>query len=508
MSTLDQIAVRSPAEAGALPASSVPRARDYIARRALAICDAAAIAAAMAIALLLVTPSPQADLDFAFSLLALPFLIALFKVYRLYDRDSKRVSHSTVDDVPWLFHALLVGSIGLWAYSKIAWPDRIQLAQGVTLFIAALIGILVARASVRIAITRWSPRERVLLVGDGPAARLLVRKMRLHPEYGLDAIGYLGSVDGSGQPIEEADTDHEALHRIARFHSDLERQQIDGIPCLGGTESGLETAHRLSGVDRVILLQDLDDDVLLGIARRCSDLEIKISLVPNLVEILGSSVEVDDLEGVTLLGINPPMLTRSSRVVKRGLDILLAAGALLLALPVMAVAALAIKLTSRGPIFFVQERIGRGERRFRLYKFRTMVEDAEAREAQLRAESVHPAWLLLERDPRVTGVGRILRSTSIDELPQLVNVLKGDMSLVGPRPMPPAVDEQIDGWGRRRLDLTPGITGLWQVLGRTSIPFEEMIGLDYLYVTNWSLWQDIRLLVRTLPAIAGRRGAN
>ena len=509
MSTVDQIAVRSAARTEALPSSSViPRPRDSFSRRALAVADAVAITAAMAIALLLVTPSPQADLDFAMSLLALPFWIALFKVYRLYDRDSKRVSHSTVDDVPWLFHALLVGSLGLWAYSKIAWPDRIQLAQEVTFFVVALIGILLARAFARSAITRWSPPEHVLLVGDGPTAGLLVRKMRLHPEYGLNPIGYLGSVDGSDGSINGADLDHDVLHRIARRPSDLEINSIDGVRCLGGTESGLESACRLSGVDRVILLQDLDDDVLLGIARRCSDLEIKISLVPNLVEILGSSVEVDDVEGVTLLGINPPLLTRSSRAIKRGLDISVAAGVLLLALPVMLVAALAIKLTSRGPIFFVQERIGRGERRFRLFKFRTMVADAEAREGKLRAHSAHPAWLLLERDPRVTRVGRVLRPTSIDELPQLVNVLKGDMSLVGPRPMPPAVDEQIDGWGRRRLDLTPGITGLWQVLGRTSIPFEEMIGLDYLYVTNWSLWQDIRLLVRTLPAIAGRRGAN
>ncbi len=437
----------------------------------------------MAIALFLVTPSPHVGTDFALSLISLPFWVALFKVYRLYDRDSKRVSHSTVDDIPWLFHALVVGSLGLWAYSKVAWPDRIQLAQEATFFAVAFAGILLARAAVRSAITRWSPRERVLLVGDGPTAALLVRKMRLHPEYGLDPIGYLKSGEGS-------------------------EEEIDGVRCVGTTDAGIQSAGQLAGVDRVILHQDLDEDVLLGIARRCSDLEIKISLVPNLVEILGSSVEVDDVEGVTLLGINPPVLTRSSRAMKRGLDIVIASAVLLVTLPLMLIAALAVKLTSRGPVFFSQERIGRGERRFRLYKFRTMVEDAEQREAELRSQSSHPAWLLLERDPRVTRVGRLLRQTSIDELPQLVNVLKGDMSLVGPRPMPPAVDEQIDGWGRRRLDLTPGITGLWQVLGRTSIPFEEMIGLDYLYVTNWSLWQDIRLLVRTLPVIIGGRGAN
>ena len=235
----------------------------------------------MAIALFLVTPSPHVGTDFALSLISLPFWVALFKVYRLYDRDSKRVSHSTVDDIPWLFHALVVGSLGLWAYSKVAWPDRIQLAQEATFFAVAFAGILLARAAVRSAITRWSPRERVLLVGDGPTAALLVRKMRLHPEYGLDPIGYLKSEDGS-------------------------EEEIDGVRCVGTTDAGIQSAGQLAGVDRVILHQDLDEDVLLGIARRCSDLEIKISLVPNLVEILGSSVEVDDVEGVTLLGINPP----------------------------------------------------------------------------------------------------------------------------------------------------------------------------------------------------------
>jgi exopolysaccharide biosynthesis polyprenyl glycosylphosphotransferase len=504
LSAVDQAAIRSLARADSAPLATVKRSRDYITRRVLATSDALAITAAMAIALLVVTPSPHAGTQFALSLLALPFWIALFKLYRLYDRDSKRVSHSTVDDVPWLFHALLVGGLALWAYSKLAWPDRMQLVQIIAFVIIAMVGILFARASARGLITRWSPSERALLVGSGPAARRLVRKMRLHPEYGLDPIGYLDSDEPNG----DGDLDHEALHKIATSCEDLENGSIDGIVRLGDPESGLEWACRSEGVDRVILLQDLEDEELLEIARRCSDLEIKISLVPNLVEILGSSVEVDDLEGVTMLGVNPPMLTRSSRLIKRGLDVFLASAALLLTLPVMLLAALAIKLTSRGPVFFTQERIGRGERRFRLYKFRTMAVDAEEREAALRAESAHPAWLLLERDPRVTSVGRLLRPTSIDELPQLVNVIKGDMSLVGPRPMPPAVDEQIDGWGRRRLDLTPGITGLWQVLGRTSIPFEEMIGLDYLYVTNWSLWQDIRLLVRTLPAIAGRRGAN
>ncbi len=137
-----------------------------------------------------------------------------------------------------------------------------------------------------------------------------------------------------------------------------------------------------------------------------------------------------------------------------------------------------------------------------------MVNDAEERRAALLEHSDDPNWLKLERDPRITRVGRLLRRTSLDELPQLGNVLRGDMSLVGPRPLIEAEDDLVLGWGRERLDLTPGITGYWQVLGRTRIPFEEMVKLDYLYVMNWSLWSDVRLIIRTLPTIVGGRGAN
>jgi lipopolysaccharide/colanic/teichoic acid biosynthesis glycosyltransferase len=159
-------------------------------------------------------------------------------------------------------------------------------------------------------------------------------------------------------------------------------------------------------------------------------------------------------------------------------------------------------------LLYRQERIGKGGRRFRMLKLRTMVVDAEARRAELLSQSKDPGWLHLEHDPRITRVGRVLRLASLDELPQLWNVLTGEMSLVGPRPLIASEDRMVDGWARGRVDLTPGLTGLWQVLGRTSIPFDEMIKLDYLYVTNWSLWGDIRLILRTLPVVLKRSGAN
>jgi len=190
------------------------------------------------------------------------------------------------------------------------------------------------------------------------------------------------------------------------------------------------------------------------------------------------------------------------------MDIAGAVSLLALSAPLWIAAAVAIKLESRGPVLFRQSRIGRGGRPFELVKFRTMVLDAESRRAELLALSRQAQWLDLERDPRVTRVGRLLRMTSMDELPQLLNVLRGDMSLVGPRPLIAEEDQNVYGWARGRLDLTPGITGVWQVLGRTHIPFEQMIMLDYLYVANWSLWTDIKLMLRTLPTVLARTGAN
>src|SRR5262249_39553954 len=169
----------------------------------------------------------------------------------------------------------------------------------------------------------------------------------------------------------------------------------------------------------------------------------------------------------------------------------------------------AIKLDSRGPVFFRQRRHGRGGKVFEIVKFRTMVNGAEAqRQALEHLNDMQGGPLFkIKDDPRVTRVGRRLRRWSLDELPQLFNVLRGDMSLVGPRPFVIDESERITGWAGRRLETTPGITGLWQVLGRNDIPFDEMVKLDYVYVTNWSLWWDIRILVQTLPTVLKRQGA-
>ena len=304
----------------------------------------------------------------------------------------------------------------------------------------------------------------------------------MHPEYGLEPVGRLA-------PASNGHTEFTL-----------------GIL---GTPDDFEEVAAEYGVERIIVSHTgLAEDAILELLRLAKPLGIKVSVLPQMFDVMGPSVEIDDVEGVTILGINPPILSRSSRALKRTMDLAGASLLLFLTAPLLAAIAIAILLDSRRPVLYRQKRVGRSDRRFRLLKFRRMRVGAEAQTQELMSQSKDEYWLLLENDPRITRVGRLLRYTSLDELPQLVNVLRGDMSLVGPRPLVEAEDGQIGGWGRCRLDLMPGITGSWQVLGRTNIPFDEMVKLDYLYVTNWSLWRDVRLILKTLPAVLTRRGAN
>jgi lipopolysaccharide/colanic/teichoic acid biosynthesis glycosyltransferase len=203
-----------------------------------------------------------------------------------------------------------------------------------------------------------------------------------------------------------------------------------------------------------------------------------------------------------------PRRTRTAARAKRALDVCGALILLVLLSWLFGLIALAIRLDSRGPALFRQRRIGRDGRPFELVKFRTMVENAEAMVDSLRERSRDPNWLLLDDDPRVTRVGRILRRTSLDELPEFWHVLRGQMSLVGPRPLSEQDQRNVPSWGGSRSEVPPGLTGLWQVTGRTTISFEDMVRLDCLYVKNWTLRRDLMLLVRTVPALLTARGAN
>jgi exopolysaccharide biosynthesis polyprenyl glycosylphosphotransferase len=455
--------------------------RDSRLRRLLLLADLGGLCASLAIATLLISNHPG---EFLWGVVSLPAWIVVFKAYGLYDRHAKRINHGAIDDLPWLFHAMLLGTLLLLGFFRLTPLGSIQLSDLASFAVIAMVVVTALRALAARAGTALLGPERVLLLGEGPQVETLARKLVSHPEYAVEPVGLIS-------------------------HSGATHSE-DGLPLLGTLDDfDLDKVVADHRVERIVAAhKDYDDGHLFGLLCRCRELGVKLSVLPQLFDALGPSVELDDVEGVTVLGITPPVLPRSSRFLKRAMDILGAGLMLLIAAPVLAAIAIAIKLDSPGPVFFRQTRIGRYGRRFSLLKCRTMCTDAEQQRAALLAKSKDPGWLLIDDDPRVTRVGRFLRHSSLDELPQLWNVLKGEMSLVGPRPIVEDEDRQLEGWRRTRIDLTPGITGLWQVLGRTSIPFEEMIKLDYLYVTNWSLWTDISLMLRTLPAVLLKRGVN
>jgi exopolysaccharide biosynthesis polyprenyl glycosylphosphotransferase len=362
-------------------------------------------------------------------------------------------------------------------------------AKIITFCVLAVALVTLARAVARAVCRRHTAYlQNTIIVGAGDVGQLVARKFAQHPEYGINLVGFVDS-----EPKERA---HGLEHLVL-----LGRPQ--DLPRLVGELD----------VERVVVAFSGDrHEQTLELIRSLRDLWVQVDVVPRLFEIVGPNARTHDVEGLPLLGLPPFSLSRSSRLLKRGMDIAVAVAGLVLLAPVFAAIALMIKLESPGPAVFRQTRMGVHDRCFRMYKFRTMGADADERKAAVAHLNKHgrdggdPRMFKIAGDPRVTRVGRFLRRYSLDELPQLVNVLKGEMTLVGPRPLILDEDRHVAGWGRKRLALKPGMTGLWQVLGRSEIPFEEMVKLDYLYVTTWSLWNDFRLLVRTIPLVLKGQG--
>lgn len=273
----------------------------------------------------------------------------------------------------------------------------------------------------------------------------------------------------------------------------------------------LERSVRERRADGVVIAARMPFQEFESLVERCFALGASVTVLPHVIQRIGQNrlvmnrTEVGSLMEVTPKGLRVPQLA-----IKRAMDIVLTSAGLIFVAPIMLVIAIAIKLDSRGPVFFSQIRAGVGGRPFRMYKFRTMIADADRMKAQLQHlnESGDPRLFKIKNDPRVTRVGRILRKTSLDELPQLFNVLKGEMSLVGPRPFFPGDLDDYEAHHFERLHVLPGITGLWQVNGRSDVvDFEEVVRLDTEYIRNWSIRMDVGILLRTLPAAFGRGGA-
>jgi lipopolysaccharide/colanic/teichoic acid biosynthesis glycosyltransferase len=267
-----------------------------------------------------------------------------------------------------------------------------------------------------------------------------------------------------------------------------------------------EIAER-NAIHRIIIDTDgTPAATTLDIVHAADATHLQISLLPSVLGTVGTSVVFDDLGGMVMVGVPRFGLNRSSRALKRAFDLMGASVGLVCTAPLFALCAIAIKMDSPGPAFFHQRRIGRDGRQFEMLKFRSMVKDAEALKDGLQGLNEADGLFKIDDDPRITRVGRLLRRTCIDELPQLVNVLAGSMSLVGPRPLIAEEDSRVTGVNRRRLRLTPGMTGRWQTLGAAHIPLSEMVKIDYLYIANWSLWDDFKIVVETIEYLARGRG--
>jgi exopolysaccharide biosynthesis polyprenyl glycosylphosphotransferase len=467
------------------------RRRGWLLRRALLVADFGALACAIVVVDMLGAKIALGEpAIWLFGLGAFCAWVLFAQGYGLYANDEIQAVRPTSDDVPGV---ILLGTLTTWLGVLVlngTGIGRPQLDLTTAFWVAAITLMLTARASARSVVRhRFVPRERTLIVGAGRVGSEIARRLSRRPEYGLEVIGFL---------------DDDPLH-------DPLRSLEGGPPQLGAT-SRIEAVLRGYRVERVIFaFSRMPAREQIELFQRCMELGVQVDIVPRLYEVIGSRMQVHDVEGLPLVGLRAPRLSRSSWLLKRCLDIFVAVVLLVVLAPWLVFVALRIKLDSTGPVLFRQERMGAEGRRFRIVKFRTMYADAEERKAELGHLNKHtedgPRMFKIPNDPRVTPFGHFLRRWSIDELPQLWNVLKGEMSLVGPRPLILAEDENVVGAGRERLRLTPGVTGLWQVLGRSDIPFREMITLDYLYVTNWSLWGDVKLLARTIPRVLQKSGA-
>ncbi len=456
--------------------------RDYRVRRMLVAADVLALL--LGIGWLAITGGTGPRSHALWALPTIPVWLLLFVIYGLYSSGLRRVGYSTVDELPRLAHVFLLGGVGIWVYFRAAPPGMLDFRPTTEFVLVGFVADFALRSLIRRLSLRLLGAERVLFVGSGPMTPVLVRQLLRQPSHGLELVGALTRMENQEWPLP--------------------------IPSFGALgEVDLLALLQVHGIDRVVVsAEGIEDRSLLELVELCRTLNIRVNALPSLAAMIGPAATIDQLEGVTLIGLNLPSLARSSRTFKRGMDVVGASVLLIVTAPVSLLAAIAVKLGSPGPILFRQERIGRGGKPFQIAKFRTMVVDAEARRAALLDQSRQAGWLDLEHDPRITTVGRFLRRTSLDELPQLWSVLRGDMSLVGPRPLIRQEDQNVSGWARARLDLTPGLSGMWQVIGRTHIPFEQMVMIDYIYVANWSLWTDVKLMLRTLPAVLRRDGAN
>jgi exopolysaccharide biosynthesis polyprenyl glycosylphosphotransferase len=448
------------------------RRRDRVGRVALIAADALAVV----VAWLLVASLPFSALHVTWWIAAyIPFFALVAKAAGLYDRDQFVLHKTTLDEAPKLVAVAAIYALTMEGVQTILYTGGSHPLWMWGIFTVTLI---LSRGAARFIAVRTTPTERVLVVGGAATAALIRRKLSANPALNATVVGRVGEHDETG------DRPDKVLGTLDELPELLERHSIERVVVEPTEQSGGDVVD------------------VIRLATACG---VRVAVLPRMLEAIGTSVDFDDLGGQMLLGVRGFGLSPSSRVLKRCFDVVVAVVALILLSPVLIAIAIAIRLNSRGQVLFRQTRVGRHGRDFEVLKFRTMVSDADQRKQELAELNQAAPMFKIADDPRTTSVGRFLRRRSLDELPQLVNVLRGDMSIVGPRPLISDEDRLFSGWQRRRYNVAPGITGPWQILGSSRVPMSDMVTIDYLYCANWSLWLDTKILLRTIPYVLSRR---
>ena len=469
-------------------AIGVGRRRGWLVRRALVAADIVGLCVALLVPSLIFGIGDAGTdhlgqigeyLLFAFSL---PGWVLAAKLAGLYDKDEERADHSTVDEFSGVIQLLTLVAFVLFAATYLLRFATPAFSKILVFWAVAAVAIPLARVAGRTYCRRQVHYlQNAVIVGGGPIGQLIARKLLQHPEYGINVVGF---VDSEDRP---------------------RRGDLEHLAFLGGLERLAPIVKTLEAERVIVAFPNEPHETVLELVRRLRELNVQVDLVPRLFEAFGTNVGIHTVEGLPLVSLPPARLSRSSLALKRSIDTVGALVGLILAAPFFAYAAWRIKRESPGPVFFRQRRFGMDMREFTVLKFRTMrvdTDDAPHRAFIKRTMSRHTVLegngiYKLEREDAVTPFGGWLRRTSLDELPQLINVLRGEMSLVGPRPCIPYEIEEFEPHHFERFLVPQGLTGLWQVTARASSTFGEALDMDVAYARSWSLGLDLALIFKT-----------
>jgi exopolysaccharide biosynthesis polyprenyl glycosylphosphotransferase len=459
------------------------RRRGSLRRRLLALGDWTALLVALCIA---TTATQTTDVGTLFwAVLFSPIWILVLKLHGLYDNDHRRIRHSTLDELAALISATALGTLALDGLLALSPVGPLSPLSAILVGVCTLVGTFVLRALLRFAWHRFTSVANGVVVGSAAAARMVARRVATHPETRLRLVGFLTSAEA-----EEGTANASELPRL-------------------GTIEDLSRVAREHGIERVVVTaQEMSEPAAERLIEQCKAAGLGLTFLPQHFGLLGPGIELNRLAELPVLDFRFSDPSWSTLMLKRTLDLAVAVVMLTLLAPLLLAIALLILFDSGRPVLFRQRRAGKEGEPFTMLKFRTMVADAEERLAELvDLEKLDEPMFKIPDDPRVTRVGRFLRRTSLDELPQLINVLRSDMSLVGPRPEEEAVVALYDERQRVRLAVKPGLTGPMQVYGRGDLTFEERLAMERDYLDNLSITGDLAILLRTPRAMVRGEGA-